>query len=41
MWATIIVPATAGPYPVIDRTLHHTNAGAGPGGVLRFLEVAP
>ncbi len=36
----IIMPSTAGTYPVIDRRLNHSNAGAGPGGMLRFLEVA-
>ncbi|MHC4616860.1 MAG: hypothetical protein ACYTEQ_03810 [Planctomycetota bacterium] len=36
----VIVPAAAGAYPVYDRRLRLTNAGASPGGMLTFLEVA-
>ena len=36
----IIVPAAAGTYPIYDRRLRLTNAGASPGGMLTFLNVA-
>lgn len=35
----VIVPATAGTYPIYDRRLRLTNAGASPGGMLTFLNV--
>jgi len=38
----VVVFTTEGTYPVYDRTLCLTNAGAAsPGGMLRFLEVSP
>jgi len=36
----IIIPTAAGTYPVYDRRLRLTNAGASPGGMLTFLNVA-
>lgn len=35
----IIVPTAAGTYPVYDRRLRLTNAGASPGGMLTYLNV--
>jgi len=35
----IIVPTATGTYPLYDRRLRLTNAGASPGGMLTFLEV--
>ncbi len=35
----IIVPKTVGTYPVYDRRLRLTNAGASPGGMLTYLNV--
>ena len=36
----IIIPTAAGTYPVYDRRLRLTNAGASPGGMLTYLNVA-
>lgn len=36
----IIVPATAGTYPIYDRRLRLTNAATSPGGMLTYLSVA-
>jgi len=35
----IIVPAAAGTYPIYDRRLRLTNAGASPGGMLTYLNI--
>jgi len=37
----LFTPSAAGMYPLFDRRLNLTNAGAAPGGVLRVLSVAP
>ena len=35
----IIIPAAAGTYPIYDRRLRLTNAGASPGGMLTYLNI--